>query len=271
MRSRLGEPITVAGNPPVRFASTSFEAENETLPGFALFLTRVVLNDLFSIGTLRITEGLVFAISYLGLSRLGLNLVANVLVSFLLTELTLILLAAVIKACLVGRQWGADHSTPFWSWKHFAYFFTQDCFFVWCRSSLQFFAGTVLASHVLRLMGCRIGHGTIVTQPLQCSDWNAVQFGNDCVINGFLQFHTFEDMILRVKRTRILDRCAVNFGATVMGGAVMEQDTTLAPLALVLKEMNMPTATYEGSPAEPVTGQISVSSGAPHGYRRQQP
>jgi len=177
----------------------------------------------------------------------------------------------VIKACLVGRQWGADHSTPFWSWKHFAYFFTQDCFFVWCRSSLQFFAGTVLASHVLRLMGCRIGHGTIVTQPLQCSDWNAVQFGNDCVVDGVLQFHTFEDMILRVKRTRILDRCAVNFGATVMGGAVMEQDTTLVPLALVLKEMNMPTATYEGSPAEPVTEQISVSSGAPHGYPRQQP
>ena len=254
MRSRLGEPITVAGNPPVRFASASFEAENETLPGFSLFLTRVVLNDLFSVGTLRITEGLVFAISYLGLSRLGLNLVVNVLVSFLLTELTLILFAAVIKACLVGRQWGADHSTPFWSWKHFAYFFTQDCFFVWCRNSLQFFAGTVLASHVLRLMGCRIGHGTIVTQPLQCSDWNAVQFGNDCVVDGCLQFHTFEGMILRVNRTRILDRCAVNFGATVMGGAVMEQDTTLVPLALVLKEMNMPTATYEGSPAEPVTG-----------------
>ena len=81
-----------------------------------------------------------------------------------------------------------------------------------------------------------------------------MQFGNDCVVDGFLQFHTFEDMILRVKRTRILDRCAVNFGATVMGGAVMEQDTTLVPLALVLKEMNMPTATYEGSPAEPVTG-----------------
>jgi non-ribosomal peptide synthetase-like protein len=266
MRSRLGEPITVAGNPPVRFASASFEAENETRPGFPLFLTRIALNDLFSIGTLRITEGLVFAISYLGLSRLGLNLVANVLVSFLLTELALILFAAVMKACLVGRQWGADHSTPFWSWKHFAYFFAQDCFFVWCRSSLQFCAGTVLASHVLRLMGCRIGRGTIVTQPLQCSDWNAVQFGDECVVDGFLQFHTFEDMMLRVKRTRILDRCAVNFGATVMGGAVIEQDTTLVPLALVLKEMNLPTATYEGSPAEPVTGQIPVPSGGPHGY-----
>jgi hypothetical protein len=85
-----------------------------------------------------------------------------------------------------------------------------------------------------------------------------VRFGNDCVVDGFLQFHTFENMILRVKRTRILDGCAVNFGATVMSGAVMEQDTTLLPLALVLKEMTLLTATYEGSPAEPVTGPVTV-------------
>ena len=254
MRSRPGEPITVAGNPPVRFASASFDAENEirTLPGFPLFLTRVVLNDLLSIGTLRITEGLVFTILYVGLGRSGLNLVVNALVSLLLTELTLILFVAVIKACLVGRKWGTDHSTAFWSWKHLAYFFTQDCFFAWCRRSLAFFAGTVLANRVLRLMGCRIGDGTIVTQPLQCSDWNAVWFGNDCVVDGFLQFHTFEDMILKVRRTRIQDGCAVNFGTTVMSGAVMERGTTLLPLALVLKEMKLLSATYEGSPAEPV-------------------
>jgi hypothetical protein len=40
----------------------------------------------------------------------------------------------------------------------------------------------------------------------------------------------------------------------VMGGAVIERDTTLLPLSLVLKEMNMIPATYEGSPAEPVSG-----------------
>jgi len=43
----------------------------------------------------------------------------------------------------------------------------------------------------------------------------------------------------------------------VMGGAVFERDTTLLPLSLVLKEMNMITATYEGSPAEPVSVQPS--------------
>ena len=86
---------------------------------------------------------------------------------------------------------------------------------------------------------------------MQTSDWNAVKFGDDCIVNGFLQFHTFEDMMLKVKLTDIQDGSAVNFGATIMGGAVLEPETTLLPLSLVLKEMHLPTATYEGSPVEP--------------------
>jgi hypothetical protein len=88
---------------------------------------------------------------------------------------------------------------------------------------------------------------------MQCFDWNAVSFGNDCVIDGFLQFHTFENMTLKVKRTHIQDSCAVTFGTTVMGGAFIERNTTLLPLSLVLKEMSMRTGTYEGSPAQPVS------------------
>ena len=88
---------------------------------------------------------------------------------------------------------------------------------------------------------------------MQCSDWNAVAFGNDCVVAGVLQLHTFENMELKVKRTRIQDGCAVCFGATVMGGVIIERDTTLFPLSLVLKEMHLLTATYEGSPVEPLS------------------
>jgi hypothetical protein len=35
-----------------------------------------------------------------------------------------------------------------------------------------------------------------------------------------------------------------------MGGAVIGRDTTLLPLSLVGKEMNLITGTYEGNPAE---------------------
>jgi hypothetical protein len=101
-----------------------------------------------------------------------------------------------------------------------------------------------------------------VTDPLQCSDWNAVKFGSDCVVDGFLQFHTFENMVLKVKQTHIQAGCAISFGATVMGGVVIERDTTVLPLSLVLKEMNLRSATYQGSPVEPVAGS---NAGETHG------
>jgi len=254
MRSRHSKPIAVAGNPPVTFASVSFDAANETrrLPSFRLFLARVFLNDLVSIGMLRITEGLVLSLLYICLLRLIGHPIGASVIALALTEVNLVLLAVAIKKFLVGSEWGADHATPFWSLRHFAYFFAQDCFFAWCRSPLGFCAGTILANPVLRWMGCRIGRRTIVNQPMQCSDWNAVSFGRDCHIDGFLQFHTFENMMLKVKRTHIQDGCTVSFGATVMGGALIEQDTTLVPLSMVLKDMNLLTASYQGSPAEPV-------------------
>ena len=256
MRSRLGEPITVAGNPPVKFASASFELENDTtLPSFPLFLTRLFLFDFFSIGVLRIAEVMVFAILSTCLLRLGGHPIASAVIALILVEVTLVLLSVAIKKGLVG-EWGTNHATPFWSWRHFAYFFAQDCFFAWCRGLLMLCAGTVLANSILRWMGCHIGRGTIVTQPMQCSDWNAVNFGNDCVVDGFLQFHSLENMTLTVKRTHIQDGSTVAFGATVMGGSVIERDTTLLPLSLVLKEMHMVTATYEGSPAEPVIASL---------------
>ncbi|MGB6849057.1 MAG: hypothetical protein WBG05_12735, partial [Thermoanaerobaculia bacterium] len=255
MQSRLGESITVAGNPPVKFGSADFEAENEArvLPSLPLFLARVSLNDVFSVGMLPIAEVLVYVVLYTVLLRLGGHPVVSAFLALILAEVFLVASCALLKKVLVGSQWGSAHSTPFWSLRHFTYFFVQDCFFAWCRRPVKLLAGTVLSNLVLRWMGCRIGRRTIVADPLQAFDWNAVSFGDDCIVAGLLQFHTFENMTLKVKRTDIQDGSSVNFGATVMGGAVIEPETTLLPLSMVLKEMYLPTATYEGSPTEPVS------------------
>jgi hypothetical protein len=254
MRSRLGEPVTVAGNPPVRFASSSLEAEKEThrLPTFPLFLLRVFLNDICGMSILPVADALVFAVLYTILLRLSTHLVLNAFIALILTEVMLIVFCVTIKKLLVGSRWGSDHSTPFWSWRHFTYFFAQDCFFAWCRRPLGISAGTLLSNIILRWMGCRIGKRTIITSPMQAYDWNAVKLGNSCIVAGILQFHSFENMILKVKLTDIRDGSVVNFGATVMGGAVIERETTLLPLSLVLKEMHLFTAVYRGSPVEPV-------------------
>ena len=171
MRSRLGEPITVAGNPPVKFASASFEAENEThrLPDFPLFLTRVFLFDLFSIGILPVTEMTHLPDSvhlFAAIGRTPDRQRGRLLL--ILTEVSLVLFCVAIKKSLVGSEWGADHSTPFWSWRHFAYFFAQDCFFVWCRSASGSSAPG-LSSRIRSYGGWDVRSATGQSWPGQCS------------------------------------------------------------------------------------------------------
>jgi hypothetical protein len=262
MRSRLGEPLTVAGNPPVKFASADFERENATarLPGFRLFLLRVLLNDFLGMGVLRIMDVLSYAVLYTALLRLGSGDVFAALASLVLVELALVLFCVLVKSILVGRRWGEADSTPFWSWRHFSYFFAQDCFFSWCRLPMTVLAGTLFANTILRWMGCRIGRRTLIASPLQAFDWNAVSFGDDCMIGGLLQLHSFENMVLTVKKAEIRDGGVVNVGATVMGGARLEPGTTLQPLSMVLKEMHLPTGNYWGSPSQPVSVQTTKES-----------
>ncbi len=254
MRTRSGSPVTVAGNPPLQFASASFEEENRQHkpPGFPLFLGRMLLNDVVSIGMLRAVEALVFTLFYISLLRLEINAILGAVVALVLAEAALIGLTVAVKQGLIGNSWGTDHRTPFWSWRHFTYFFAQDCFFAWCRGPIGVLSGTVLANPILRWLGCQVGQGTIVIEPMQCSDWNAVRFGSDCVVGGFLQFHTFENMILKVKEAHIGDGSSVAFGATVMSGANVAPKTALRPLSMVLKSMHVPPGLYEGSPVEEV-------------------
>jgi hypothetical protein len=263
MHSRLRPSVTVAGNPPVRFASADFEAEkrNQILPGYSLFLGRVLLNDIFSIGFLRTANLLVYIALFTVLLRFGGDALLSAFIAIVLTEIALILACVLVKKLLVGSTWGADHSAPFWSWRHFTYFFAQDCFLAWCRIPFAVAAGTVLPNTVLRWLGCEIGQRSIFVSPLQAFDWNAVSIGDDTLVGGILQFHSLVNLTLAVKRTRIDDGAVVNTGATVMGGAVIDAGTTLLPLALVLKEMHLPTGVYWGSPVEPADQLVSwVSS-----------
>ena len=58
----------------------------------SLFLTRVLLNDLFSIGMLPVAEGLVFMLLYISLLRLDVNSIASAFIALIFTEVTLVLL-----------------------------------------------------------------------------------------------------------------------------------------------------------------------------------
>ena len=76
--------------------------------------------------------------------------------ALLLTDVQLILLSVAIKKALVGRDWGVNHATPFWSCGT-SHTFSRRTAFRLVPGPLSFCAGTILANPILRWMGCRIG------------------------------------------------------------------------------------------------------------------
>ena len=82
------------------------------------------------------------------------------------------------------------------------------------------------------------------------SDWHAVDIGDDCVINGQMQLHSFEDRVLTVSRTTIGNGSIINHGTILMGGAHLDSGVTVDPQSLVLKAMSLEPGVHAGSPTQ---------------------
>jgi carbonic anhydrase/acetyltransferase-like protein (isoleucine patch superfamily) len=119
-------------------------------------------------------------------------------------------------------------------------------------SFMSTIAGTALANPLLRRFGCRIGQRSLIGLPIQLSDWHAVDIGDDCVINGQMQLHSFENRILNVARTKIGNNTVINHGSMLMGGATLANDVTVSPQSLILKAMQLTPGLHTGSPTQPV-------------------
>ena len=113
----------------------------------------------------------------------------------------------------------------------------------------------MLSNPLLRGFGCRIGRHALINTPMQAFDWNAVDIGKDCVVEGMLQLHSFENGWLKVRASSLGDHSMLSIGATLMGGATTGGYCTIEPLALVTKEMHLGAGHYGGSPAQAVSSQ----------------
>jgi serine acetyltransferase len=241
----------LAGNPPLEMGATDPQsAPAHPVPSLGIFLTRFLLNDLGSVGiipgiTLFLATGLLVSLNTMGFSNVGAALITSIVV-----PLSMPLLALLVKLILVGNHWGRHNSAPFWSVRHFTYFLAQDCFFRLMTGFMSTVSGTALANPILRRFGCRIGQRTLIGLPLQMSDWHAVDIGDDCVINGQMQLHSFEDRVLTVSRTRIGNGSAINYGTMLMGGAHLDSGVTVDPQSLVLKAMKLNAGVHAGSPTQ---------------------
>ena len=241
----------LAGNPPLEIGTTSQLSDPaHPKPSLWIFIARFFLNDIASVGvvpgiTLFLATALLVSLNLAGFSNVEAALLTSGIV-----PMALPLLALLIKWLLVGNRWGRHNSAPFWSVRHFTYFLAQDCFFRLMAGFMSTVSGTALANPVLRRFGCRIGERTLIGLPLQMSDWHAVEIGDDCVINGQMQLHSFEERVLTVSRTTIGDGSVINHGSMLMGGAELGSGVTVAPQSLILKAMQLGPGTHAGSPTQ---------------------
>jgi non-ribosomal peptide synthetase-like protein len=105
------------------------------------------------------------------------------------------------------------------------------------------FFGTPFAGPILRLLGCKIGHGCYIGTAL-FSEFDLVRIGDYVALNSgvVIQNHLFEDRIMKSSYLTIEDGCSVGNMSVVLYDTRMEEGATLGPLSLLMKGEVMPVA-----------------------------
>jgi non-ribosomal peptide synthetase-like protein len=119
---------------------------------------------------------------------------------------------------------------------------------------LQPIRGTPYVNMFLRLLGCRIGR-RVFTDTTDITEFDLVSIDDDAALNesAGLQTHLFEDRVMKVSRIFIGKRAVVGSQSIVLYDSVMEDDTHLGDLSVLMKGEVLPAGTaWEGSPARPI-------------------
>ncbi len=112
--------------------------------------------------------------------------------------------------------------------------------------------GTPFINWYLRLMGCRIGK-RVYMDTTDITEFDTIRVGNDAALNGEcgLQTHLFEDRVMKISTVTIGDRCSVGASSIVLYDTVMEADSSLGNLSMLMKGESLPAgSSWVGSPAQ---------------------
>jgi non-ribosomal peptide synthetase-like protein len=131
--------------------------------------------------------------------------------------------------------------------------------------------GTPFATWFFRLMGVKFGRRTHL-HTTQFTEYDLIKVGDDVALNPdcTIQTHLFEDRVMKLGTIDIGDRCSVGPMAVVLYDTVMEPDSQLAQLSLLMKGETLPAGSHwEGTPARAASappveeaGTGSVPAGA---------
>jgi non-ribosomal peptide synthetase-like protein len=181
---------------------------------------------------------------------IGTGLLFALPVLFGLLVCTVALVPLVLKWALIRRY--RPGASPLWSsfvWRTELVTGVYEALAV--PGVFSVFGGTPLAAIYLRLLGAKIGK-RVVLGTTNFSEFDLVHVGDDTILNlgSTVQTHLFEDRILKMDHVRIGPRCTVGIDAVVLYDTLMEPDTALMDVSLMMKGERFPQATkWEGVPS----------------------
>lgn len=243
---------------PQRQIFNQFDDKTTYYPSKKLYALRLFIEGVRNLlpFTLELIFGgcVIFIFYKLHMSSLGIGKILLSLPFFYLGYgLASVLTTVLIKKLLMGTY--KPTVQPLWS--HFVWR-SELVTVLYENFPVPFFLnhlrGTPYINMCLRWMGAKIGK-RVYTDTTDITEHDVVEIGDDAALNEDcgLQTHLFEERIMKVSKVSIGNRCTVGAYSIVLYDAVMEDDSQLGDLSMLMKGETLPAQTeWEGLPAQKV-------------------
>ena len=158
---------------------------------------------------------------------------------------------AFVKRILIGRY--KPSNKPLWSmfvWKN--ELVNALCESMVYPSLVALTMGTPFASWFFRLMGVKVGKN-VYFETTEITEFDLVSIGDNVCLNHrcTIQTHLFEDRVMKMSHLKIGDNCNVGSMSVVLYDSVMENNSAISALSLVMKgEVIQQGTKWAGSPAK---------------------
>ncbi|MGC1181882.1 Pls/PosA family non-ribosomal peptide synthetase [Legionella sp.] len=255
----LGSPAVYL---PKRELFTGFSDKDTFYPSKKLYFTRLVIEFLRII--IPTTFSLVVLFNMLYLLDFMLNNFSWPLIVLLLPVSELFFTLCMI-GILIGLKWLMlgklkPITKPLWDsfiWKNDVIEYTYNYY-----TNPHFtnkVLGTPFALLIPRCLGTKAGK-RIFTNSAEFSEFDLITIGDDVSINAetIIQTHLYEDRIFKVSTVTINSGCNIGIGSIVLYNTLMESNSTLGSLSLLMKGECLPENTnWAGIPAQSTVFQTA--------------
>lgn len=169
-----------------------------------------------------------------------------------------LVITIIILGALVGLKWAMlgklkSLTKPIWDifiWKNDIIEYSYNYFINPHYTNKVL--GTPFALWIHRCLGTKAGK-RIFTDSAEFSEFDLITIGDEVCINAetIIQTHLYEDRIFKVSNVTINSGCNVGIGSIVLYNTLMEENSTLGSLSLLMKGECLPMNTeWAGIPAQ---------------------